>query len=55
MFAGTVITATLFGLIGVALGYITRSTVAAVVGAVGWMLFAELAILGASPRTWPSG
>ena len=46
MFAGTVIAATLFGLIGVALGYITRSTVAAVVGAVGWVLFAELAILG---------
>jgi hypothetical protein len=37
--------ATLFGLIGVALGYITRSTVAAVVGAVGWVLFAEYAIL----------
>src|SRR6266700_2686588 len=35
-----------FGLISVALGYITRSTVAAVVGAVGWVLFAELAILG---------
>jgi ABC-2 type transport system permease protein len=46
IFAGTVIAATLFGLIGVALGYITRSTVAAVVGAVGWVLFAELAILG---------
>ena len=35
----------LFGLIGVALGYITRSTVAAVVGAVGWLLIAEMAIL----------
>jgi len=35
----------LFGVIGVALGYITRSTIAAVVGAVGWVLFVELAIL----------
>ena len=46
LFAGAVIAATLFGIIGVALGYITRSTVAAVVGAVGWVLFAEYAILG---------
>ena len=45
LFAGSVIAATLFGLIGVALGYITRSTTAAVVGAVGWVLFVELAIL----------
>ena len=45
MFAGSVAAAVLFGLIGVALGYITRSTVAAVVGAVGWVLFAEYAIL----------
>ena len=51
MFAGSVAAAVLFGLIGVALGYITRSTVAAVVGAVGWVLFAELAILGTlAPR-----
>jgi hypothetical protein len=40
-----VIAGTLFGLIGVALGYITRSTVAAIVGAVGWVIFGELAIL----------
>lgn len=45
LFAGSVAAATLFGLIGVALGYITRSTIAAVVGAVGWVLFVELAIL----------
>jgi ABC-2 type transport system permease protein len=45
LFADSVIAATLFGGIGVALGYITRSTVAAVVGAVGWVLFVELAIL----------
>ena len=47
LFAGSVIAATLFGVIGVALGYITRSTIAAVVGAVGWVLFVELAILHA--------
>ena len=45
LLAGSVIAGTLFGVIGVALGYITRSTIAAVVGAVGWVLFAELAIL----------
>jgi hypothetical protein len=45
MVAGSVIAAILFGVIGVALGYITRSTTGAVVGAVGWVLFAELAIL----------
>jgi ABC-2 type transport system permease protein len=51
MFAGTVAAAVLFGLIGVALGYIARSTVAAVVAAVGWVLFAEVAILGTlAPR-----
>ena len=47
LFAGSVIAGTLFGVIGVALGYITRSTIAAVVGAVGWVLFVELAILHA--------
>jgi ABC-2 type transport system permease protein len=45
LFADSVIAATLLGLVGVALGYITRSTTAAVVGAVGWVLFVELAIL----------
>ena len=45
LFAGSVIAGTLFGVIGVALGYLTRSTVAAVVGAVGWVLFAEQIIL----------
>jgi ABC-2 type transport system permease protein len=45
MFAGSVAAAVLSGLIGVALGYVTRSTVAAVVGAVGWVVFAEYAIL----------
>ena len=45
LFWGSVVAGTLFGVIGVALGYITRSTIASVVGAVGWVLFAELAIL----------
>jgi ABC-2 type transport system permease protein len=45
LFAGSVIAATLFGVIGLALGYLTRSTVAAIVGAVGWVLFAEQVIL----------
>ena len=45
MFAGSVAAAVLFGLIGVALGYLTRSTVAAVVAAVGWVVFAEYAIV----------
>jgi ABC-2 type transport system permease protein len=41
LFAGSVIAAILFGVIGVALGYITRSTVAAAVAAVSWILFGE--------------
>jgi len=45
LYAGSVIAGTLFGVTGVALGYITRSTIAAIVGAVGWVLFVELAIL----------
>ena len=45
LFWGSVVSGTLFGVIGVALGYVTRSTVAAVVGAVGWVIFVELVIL----------
>jgi ABC-type transport system involved in multi-copper enzyme maturation permease subunit len=45
LFWGSVVTGTLFGVIGVALGYVTRSTVAAVVSAVGWVIFVELVIL----------
>ena len=45
MGAGSVIAGTLFGVIGVALGYLTRSTVAAVIGAVGWVMFVEQVIL----------
>jgi hypothetical protein len=54
LFAGSVIAGTVFGVIGVALVYITRSTIA-VVGAVGWVLFAELVILHTLAPTWPSG
>ena len=45
MLVGTVIVGILFGVIGVALGYITRSTVAATVGSVAWVLFVEQIIL----------
>lgn len=45
MVLGSIAAAALFGLIGTALGYLTRSTIAAVAGAVGWVLFVELAIL----------
>ena len=42
---GSIVAASVFGLIGAALGFITRSTVAAVVVFVGWVVFGELAIL----------
>lgn len=46
MFAGTVIASACFGMLGVALGAITRNTVGAVVAAVGWALFVEVITLG---------
>ncbi len=45
--AGSIVGASLFGLIGTALGFIARSTVGAVVGAVSWVLFGELTLLKA--------
>jgi ABC-2 type transport system permease protein len=42
---GSVAASTLFGLIGMALGFITRSTLAAIVAFVGWVVFGELAIM----------
>ena len=45
MLAGTVIAGILAGVIGVALGYITRSPVVAAIGADGWVLFVEQTIL----------
>jgi ABC-2 type transport system permease protein len=41
MFAGTVIASACFGMIGVAVGALTRNTVGAVIAAVGWALFVE--------------
>jgi ABC-2 type transport system permease protein len=45
LFWGSVVSGTIFGVIGVALGYITRSTIAAIVAAVGWVLFVETILL----------
>lgn len=45
LYAGAVIASTLLGLLGTGLGYITRSTIIAVVAAVGWAIFGELVIL----------
>jgi hypothetical protein len=45
LYWGAVVAGTLLGLIGTGLGYITKSTVVAVVAAVGWVIFGELVIL----------
>ena len=42
---GTVLITSCFGLLGVALGALTRNTVAAIVGALIWVMVIELAIL----------
>jgi len=41
MYLGTVIASACFGMIGVALGALTRNTVGAIVAAIGWTLFFE--------------
>jgi ABC-2 type transport system permease protein len=46
MFAGTVIASACFGMLGVAVGALTRNTVGAIVAAVGWALFVEVITLG---------
>lgn len=46
MFVGTVIASACFGMIGVAVGALTRNTVGAIVAAVGWSLFVEVITLG---------
>jgi hypothetical protein len=46
MYLGTVIASACFGMLGVALGAITRNTVGAIVAAVGWALFVEVVTLG---------
>ena len=45
LYAGTVISSTCFGMIGVALGALTRNTIGAIVAAIVWTLFIELVIL----------
>jgi len=46
MYLGTVIAGACFGMLGVALGAITRNTVGAIVAATGWALFVEVITLG---------
>lgn len=45
MYLGTVISSATFGMIGVALGALTRNTVGAIVAAMAWALFVEQVIL----------
>jgi ABC-2 type transport system permease protein len=49
LWLGTTLLTACFGLLGVALGALTRNTVGAIVGALGWVFLIELAILQA-PR-----
>lgn len=55
--AGAVLYATLFALLGVALGSLVRSQVAAIVGALAWLLVAEqvLVTLAADAGRWLPG
>jgi ABC-2 type transport system permease protein len=45
LYVGTVISSACFGMIGVALGALTRSTIGAIVAAIAWVLFVEQIIL----------
>ena len=45
MYLGTVIASACFGMIGVALGALTRNTVGAIVAAIAWAIFVEQIIL----------
>jgi hypothetical protein len=47
LYAGTVISSACFGMIGVALGALTRNTIGAIVVAIAWALFIEQVILAA--------
>ena len=47
LYAGTVIASTCFGIIGVALGALTRNTVGAIVAVLAWTLLIEQVILQA--------
>jgi len=46
LYLGSVISGACFGMLGVALGAITRNTVGAIVAATGWALFVEVITLG---------
>ena len=48
LYVGTVISAACFGMIGVALGTLTRNTVGAIIASVAWTLFIEQVILRAA-------
>ena len=47
LYAGTVISSACFGMIGVALGALTRNTIGAIVVAIAWALFVEQVVLAA--------
>ena len=47
LYAGTVISSACFGMIGVALGALTRNTIGAIVATIAWTLFIEQVILHA--------
>ena len=47
LYLGTVVSSACFGMIGVALGALTRNTIGAIVAAVAWTLFVEQVILAA--------
>lgn len=47
LYLGTVISSACFGMIGVALGALTRNTIGAIVAAIVWTLFVEQVILSA--------
>jgi len=47
LYLGTVIASACFGMIGVALGALTRNTIGAIVAAITWALFIETVILNA--------
>lgn len=45
LWLGTTLLTACFGLLGVALGALTRNTVGAIIGALGWVFLVELAVL----------
>jgi ABC-2 type transport system permease protein len=47
LYLGTVVSSACFGMIGVALGALTRNTIGAIVAAIAWTLFVEQVILAA--------